>query len=134
MNSVDKQRGLSALGWLIVISLAGFCLIVVSKLGPHYLDNRFVDESLKTLSENPAISTMTPDEILKSLRKNFQINNIRGKPAKSIKVKRLSKGNLVTIDYEERIHFLHNIEVILTFQSHLNTNRPDQCCRPENIE
>ena len=129
--SINRQRGLSLLGWLIVICIFGFAIMVASKLGPYYLDNRYVVEVLKTLGEDPNFPKMTTNEIKRQLGKTFQINNVRGKPTDSVKIVKNSGGTLVSIQYEERIDFLHNIDVVLDFHSVLDSNKPDQCCTPD---
>ncbi len=128
MSGIRGQRGLSALGWLFVLSVLGFCLLTASKLGPHYLDNRFVVASLRELSTDPALATMAPSVIREKLNKKFRINNVRGKPLQSIKVKRHAKAVVVSIAYEEVIPFIHNIDVVLKFNNVLNSAKPDQCC------
>ncbi|MEO0443313.1 MAG: hypothetical protein AAFZ92_06165, partial [Pseudomonadota bacterium] len=57
--SLKQQSGLSLLGWLVVICIFGFLLMTVSKLGPHYVDNRYVVQVLKALGEDPTFPTMT---------------------------------------------------------------------------
>lgn len=128
MNSIKKQKGLSAIGWLFVITVFGFSLLVASKLGPHYLDNRFVVSTLKSLADDPEFPRMNPSEIRSKLSKTFSINNIRGKATESVKVVKNSQSTLVTINYEERVHLMHNIEVVLTFNSLLDSARPSDCC------
>lgn len=130
MFSLRSQKGLSAIGWLFVISAFGFSLLVFSKLGPHYLDSRFVVSALKGLSEDPNFSRMGVSEIRRKLDNVFITNNIRGKPTESVKINKSSKGTIVTIEYEERIHFFANIDVVLTFKSYLDSNNPGSCCSP----
>lgn len=130
MPSLKSQQGLSAMGWLFVISVFGFSLLTVSKLGPHYLDNRFVVETLKTLADDPELPRMSVREIRTKLKKTFTINNIRGKPTESVKINKTAKATIISIQYEERIKFLHNIDVLLSFNSVLDSSQPDKCCRP----
>ena len=132
MSSLKHQQGLSALGWLVVITIFGFVLLSVSKLGPHYLEDRYVVEALKTLGAEPEFSRMSPAEIRENLTKIFRINNIRGKAVQSVKIIKNSNGAQVSIAYEERIPFIHNIDVVLTFDRLLDSNQIDNCCsRPK---
>ncbi|MFT6386641.1 MAG: hypothetical protein ACJAUP_000009 [Cellvibrionaceae bacterium] len=128
MNSIKKQKGLSGIGWLFVISVLGFSLLLVSKLGPHYLDNRFVVSTLQTLADDPEFPRMAPSEIRSKLYKIFTLNNIRGTAVGALEVVKNSKSTLVTINYEERISLMHNIDVVLTFNSLLDSARPGECC------
>ncbi|MGH1485886.1 MAG: DUF4845 domain-containing protein [Cellvibrionaceae bacterium] len=130
MSSIKQQQGMSALAWLVVITIFGFLLLSISKLGPHYLDNRFVVATLKSLGEDPDFSRKSVSDVREQLSRIFQINNIRGKPTESVKVFKNSNGTIVTIAYEERIEFLYNIDVVLTFNSVLDSSQPDKCCTP----
>ena len=130
MVSLKSQKGLSALGWLFVISVFGFTLLTVSKLGSYYLDNRFVVATLEDLGADPEFPRLSVGEIKSKLGKTFSINNVRGKPTESVRVTKTSGGTQVAIEYEERIAFIHNIDVVLTFHNVLDSRRPDDCCRP----
>jgi len=135
MNNLKRQQGLSAIGWLFVLSVFGFSLLVVSKLGPYYLDNRFVVSTLKTLRDDPEFPQMSSSDIRTKLSKTFSINNIRGKAKKSVRITKNTKNTLVTIAYEERIDLLHNIDVVLTFNNVLDSANPDDCCTgPQQLE
>ena len=130
MKTLKAQRGLSAIGWLFVISLFGFGLLVVSKLGPHYLDNRFVSSVLQSIADDPDVRQLSAGDIRSKLSKEFTINNIRGKPTQSVDISTNANGLVVSINYEERVHLLHNIDVVLTFNNMLDTARPQLCCSP----
>ena len=134
MKNLKKQQGLSPIGWLFVISVFVFCLMTIAKLGPHYLDDRYVNATLKTLAEDPNFPRMTVSEVKDKLKKTFSINGVRGKPAKSVKVTKNSDGILVTVAYEERFNFIHNIDVVLQFNSQLSSQDPDRCCKPVEIQ
>jgi hypothetical protein len=129
-QSMKSQLGLSMLGWLVVAVIFGFCLLTASKLGPHYLDNRWVVEGLKTLADDPEFPRMSISDIQKKMRNYFKINNVRGKAVDSLAIKKKNNKTVVSINYEERIPFLYNIDVLLTFHSELDSTQPDKCCRP----
>lgn len=129
MYSLQKQKGLSALGWLFVITVFGFSILVVSKLAPYYLDNRFAVATLKGLADDPEFPSMSTTEIRTKLAKTFTINNIRGKARDSVKVAKNNKSTIVKIEYEERIHLLQNVDVVLTFNNFLDSAKPGDCCR-----
>ncbi|MFT6791945.1 MAG: hypothetical protein ACJA04_001159 [Cellvibrionaceae bacterium] len=128
MKTLTSQRGLSSIGWLVVIFLFGFSVLIFSKLVPHYLDDRYVIATLKTLAEDPTFPSMTVNEVKDKLRKIFVINGIRGKPVKSTKVTRISTGTLITTEYEERFNLFYNIDIVLVFKHQLDSANPNLCC------
>jgi hypothetical protein len=128
MISLKQQKGLSSIGWLSVIILFGAVFTIVAKLAPFYLDNRFVVSTLQGLADDPAFPKMASSQVRSKLTKTFKINNIRGKAVDSVKVIKKNNIKLVTIEYEERINIVYNIDIVLTFNSLLDSSRPEECC------
>lgn len=128
MISLKQQKGLSSIGWLFVITIFGLVFTIIAKLAPFYLDNRFVVSTLHGLAEDATFPQMTPNQVRTKLKKTFSINNIRGKAIDSVKVNKVKNTTLVTIEYEERVNILFNVDVVLTFNSLLDSSRPSDCC------
>ncbi|WP_226702597.1 DUF4845 domain-containing protein [Microbulbifer elongatus] len=129
-KSLAAQRGMSYWGWLFVIAVFGFGLTIVSKMGPAYIDAHFVEEGLQTLSKQSAVRDMSNSEIKRELDRFFTINNVRGEPAKAVKIIRGADSTLVSINYELRQPLFHNVDVVMKFDKQLNTAKPELCCEP----
>ena len=129
---IKHQRGLGMMQWALVIAIAGFFMLFAFKVVPLYAENRYVEAALRSLeSGGERVEQMTDAEIRKKLTNFYMINNVRSEgPTKNIKILRESEKVLVTVDYETRAPLFYNIDVILTFQNHLDSSRPGQCCRP----
>lgn len=117
-------------GWLFIIAVFGFCLTIVSKMGPAYIDAHFVEEGLQSLAENTQIREMSNTEIKRELDKFFTINNVRGEPTKAVKIIRGADSTLVSINYELRQPLFKNVDVVMIFDKQLNTAKPELCCEP----
>ncbi len=130
MVTLKRQQGLSSIGWLFVIAVFGVVFTIAAKLTPFYLDNRFVVSTLKGLAEDSAFPTMTPNQVRSKLNKTFTINSVRGKPTDALKVTKKKNVILVTVNYEERVDILFNVDVVLTFTNVLDSTRPEECCSP----
>ncbi|TVZ38503.1 uncharacterized protein DUF4845 [Alteromonadaceae bacterium 2753L.S.0a.02] len=129
MRSLKKQAGIGALGWLTILAIAGFVLTCFFKLGPHYLDNLSIVDALKTLGEqNQSIDNMDKTEITKILSNYTMINNVRGQEAQSFKIVRKKGRTLVNSEYEVRVPFMLNIDVVLSFRKQFDSANPDLCC------
>lgn len=132
IKSIRNQRGLGMLQWALVIAIAGFFLLFAFKVIPLYAENRYVESALRSLeSGGQKLDEMTDAEISKKLNNFYMINNVRSEgPTKNIKVVRESEKALVTVDYETRVPLFYNIDLVLSFQNHLDSTRPGQCCKP----
>lgn len=135
LRSIKHQRGLGMLQWLLVIVV----VVVIGKFAftvvPIYSENIYVQTALKSLDAGvEKLENMSDAEIKKKLTNFYLINNVRSKgPTENIKIEREADKVVVTIDYETREEYMFNIDVIVSFQNHLDSTRPGQCCKPPAI-
>lgn len=129
-SSLRGQRGMSYWGLILIIAVFGFFLTCVSKMGPAYIDAHYVDEGLRSLSENANLRDMSRGEIKKELDRFFLINNVRGEPTKAVQIIRGADSMLVSIDYELRQPLFYNVDVVMRFNKQLNTAKAELCCEP----
>jgi len=136
MKTRYSQRGLSSIGWLMVILLAGFFLTLAFKMVPAYVDNIYVTDALKSLRELGAgqqgYAGVTDSEVRRHLSGYFNINNVRADAVKSLKVERKSDRILVNMNYEVREPLFYNVDVVMRFTNQFDSTRPDECCKPQD--
>src|SRR5688572_3852649 len=132
IKSIKHQRGMGMLQWALVLAIAGFFLLFAFKVIPLYAENRYVESALRSLENSgEKLEQMTDAEISKKLNNFYMINNVRSVgPTKNIKVMRESEKALVTVDYETRVPLFWNIDLVVSFQNHLDSTRPGKCCKP----
>jgi len=116
-----KQKGMSALGILLILTIAGFFLTVATTIGPLYLDNSFVNAALQSLSSEP-IHKMSDGKIRRRLQDSFTINNIRDVNAKDTVIERKKTATTVSLDYERRVHFFANVDIVVVFENTYDTS------------
>ncbi len=116
-----KQRGLSALGILLVLTIAGFFLTIGTTIGPLYLDNSFVNAALQSLSSEP-IHKLSDSKIRRRLQDSFTINNVRDVNAKDTVIERKKTATTVSLDYERRVHFFANVDIVVVFENTYDTS------------
>ena len=113
MNAV-KQQGISSIGLLIVIGIAAFVLLCGFRIGPLYIDDSFVGSSLQKMAEGD-LNSLSNREIRSKISKHFTVDNVRDISPKQIKINRKSEKVTLTLDYEKRIEFLGNLDVVVRF-------------------
>jgi hypothetical protein len=134
MKTRHSQRGLSSLGWLLVMLIAGFFLTLAFKMVPAYADNVYVKDALKSLTDfektERGYAGMSDSDIRSHLGNYFMINNVRNDATKSLKIDRKSDKVLVNMDYEVRVPLFYNVDVVMVFRNQFDSNRPAECCTP----
>ena len=121
MMRQHKQRGLSALGILVILAVGGFFLTIATKVGPLYLDNSFVNAALQSLASEP-IHKMSDAKIRRRLQDSFTINNIRDVYAKDTVIERRKTATTVSLDYERRVNLIANVDVVVVFKNSYDTS------------
>jgi len=111
---MHKQKGMTMVSWIIVISFIGIFAVAALQIIPSYLSffsARSVIEKMKTDSN---IKGKTPSEIKALISKRFGMNNLRHidvKKAISFKNRGVSEGSgfIVKLNYEDRGKIIGNL-------------------------
>ena len=115
MNTRHHQKGMTAIGWLLVLALIAFFTLITLRLVPLYLEYGKVASVMESLQNEPGVTNMSRTEIVTLVTRRFDVNDVRNVNPKIIKVSK-DKGILtVSIDYERREHLAANIDVVATF-------------------
>lgn len=132
MNTYKSQRGLSAIGWLFLLTVAGFFGLCAAKMLPVYAENYYIVNGLKSLHKQNGdnLKNMRKQEITRSLNSYYSINNVRSPEAKELEFRPTSNGMLVINRYEVRVPLIANVDVVMRFFNVLDTNAPELCCDP----
>lgn len=135
MKAISKQRGYSMLQLGLIIVIAGFIGKFLFATVPLFAENQYVESALTSLTASgEKLDDMTDAEIKKKLGNFYLINNVRSEgPTKNIVIDRKNNKTLVTVDYEARANFFWIIDVVVGFKNHLDSTRPNQCCKPAAI-
>jgi len=113
---IRKQRGLTLIGFIIVLAIGLFVAYTGMRVAPMYLEYNAVISSLDTLRSTPGASSMAPAKIRQNLTNSLWVNyasrNIR---REHIHVKRDKSGVTVTIAYEVRKPWVGNLDIVGKF-------------------
>ena len=103
-----RQRGVTAIGWLIL--LIPFAIIIYAgiRLTPVYLNYMDVARSLNEVTDEYRTGGATPDSIRSSLQKRFDVEGIDYPAVKDISIARDGQGWTVEAAYYDQAPlFLH---------------------------
>ncbi len=115
MNNADKQRGMTTIGWLIVLFLVGFFALVLVRLAPAYLEYFSVASTLESLRKEPYITGMSANEIREKISRHFDVNDIDTLKYTDVKIERRGGRLLITAEYEVRSPLVANVDIVTSF-------------------
>lgn len=132
MKTLARQRGMGLFQWVAVLAIAGFFMLFAFRIVPLYAENRYVIAALRSMEDGGTkVSDMTDAEIRKKLTNFYMINNVRSEgPTQNIQIDRTDQKVMIMIDYETRVNFIYNIDLVLKFQNHLDSTHVNLCCDP----
>lgn len=131
MRNVQKQQGLTLISWIFVLAILSFCGMFAFRVVPMYAENTYVVTALKALDEpGVSLAEMSDAEIKKKLNTFYMTNNVRSEGPQNIVIDRKGQHFTVKIDYENRTNLFYNIDIVTTFENHLDSEHPNLCCKP----
>jgi hypothetical protein len=115
MYTRKHQRGMTAIGWLLVLGLIAFCTLITLRLVPMYLEYAKVVSTLESLENEPGISQMGKPEIVKIIGRRFDVNDVRKVDPRTVQISKERGQLLVGFKYERREHLVGNIDIVGVF-------------------
>ena len=115
MNHRHHQKGMTAIGWLLVLGLIAFFALITLRMLPLYLEYYKVVSVFESLQNEPGIGRQTKADVIQLVRKRFDVNDVANVDYKDVKVKKDRGVMTVSIEYERREHLVGNVSVVASF-------------------
>lgn len=114
--NVRKEKGLTLLGFLIVLGVVLFFAYAGMRIVPMYLEYHALGNALAKLEDDPSAKNMPPQKIKQSIQTSlwasYASNNIKNE---HIHISKKSGGVNVRVKYEIREPFIGNISIVGSF-------------------
>jgi Domain of unknown function (DUF4845) len=125
MNNHRFQRGITLLGFVIVLSVVGFFAFLGMKIGPAYLEYMNVVTAMKGVAAEPGMAKAPPAEIKKALLRRLYINYVDETHvnAKHFEIKRTGGTQTLRVFYEVRADIFYNLDYVATFDRTVSLTR-----------
>lgn len=114
--TLTKQQGMTGIGWLIVLALIGFFVMLALRVVPIEIEAYKVRSALERLQQVPQITKMSKKEIVRILQDQFSIEDVDSVQKDHISINK-EKGVLtVKIEYENRKTFIEPYAIVGVFK------------------
>jgi hypothetical protein len=118
-----KQRGVTFIGWVLLLTPMAIVLYAAIRTGPEYLNYYKVVQAMKACAEDlKNEEALTPTGITKSLARRFNISYIDSPLAKEIIVTKEDAGWTMTADYEKTVPMFGNLYLTMSFDKSVVIN------------
>ena len=121
-NMIRNQKGVTFIGWLIILAIIGFFVLIVLRLWPLYNEKFTVEQAMKSVVSRSGINEASEREVMKQFLRTVQVGGSRRFHSNNIKdyaeiEKPKTKGGnkSLHIQFEATNVFFDDIEFLLRF-------------------
>jgi Domain of unknown function (DUF4845) len=113
--SKRKQSGITLVGFIIVMVVAGFFAYMGMILGPAYSEYYGVVKAINFVAGESTPNATDFEPLRKGLDRQFNVGYVESVTGKDAKLIRDKTGNILSMTYEVRKPFLYNIDFVVKF-------------------
>lgn len=114
-NLRAQQRGMTAIGTMLVIGMIGVFVFVALKVYPIYYDSFKVGSQLNTMKSDSSLTTKTAAEITEQLMRRLQIDNVNSVEKSDITVTKNGNRVSVSVSYVAQENLIGNMDILVSF-------------------
>ncbi|MCY1356087.1 hypothetical protein D9M69_434660 [compost metagenome] len=116
MTFARKQKGMSVLGWLLILAVVAFLASTAFKIIPHYLDFFSLEKIIGSVETEKALEIRTIPDFYSHVSKGMQVNGIRDLDLdKALKVTLENNEFQAHLKYEKREPLVENLDLVVRF-------------------
>jgi hypothetical protein len=112
---MNKQKGVTITGMLMVSFVLIIVLLVGFKVVPYYLEYNTIKKNFKAMAEDPALQKSSVGEMRRSWDARTSIDNVKSLSAADIDYARDSSGWNISADYSVKVPLFQNINLCMDF-------------------
>lgn len=125
MTPAGSQKGLSFVGWLVLLALLAFAASTAAKVVPHYLDYLSMKKIIEAASTDKVTDISNSRDLYDYVAKGMQVNNIRDLDLnKALSVTTENNRFLAHLKYEQREPLIQNIDLVVKFDHEFSVGKP----------
>ena len=122
-NSRHRQKGLSTVGWIIVVGIFGLFVVTFFKVFPMYYGNFKLKSVLQAMQQDISLDTKSKREIWLSLQRRLFVDEVRSITREHVTMERKDGKTTVTVTYETRDDFVGNLFIGAKFSESVVLDR-----------
>jgi hypothetical protein len=122
MKMQRNTRGITLIGFVFLLGIAGFFAYMAMRLVPMYIEYFGVLKAMEMVKNEPGSAQKSLDEVRREmmLKFNTQYVDEADVPPQAIQIRREGGAATLRVAYEKRVPFIYNIDLVATFDKSVN--------------
>ena len=113
----QTQRGMTMIGFLMMLCLGIFFAFCAMKIVPMYIEYYSVKKMLATISKNPEAASGSKEKIRDLFRRGLEIDYVKVIKPDMLKIESTDGGMKMIVDDERRENLMANLDVVGKFHA-----------------
>lgn len=125
-NMIKKQRGIGAAGWLTILGLIAFFVLLGLRLFPLYNEKMITVSAMNSVANRPDAAKLSKKDVVKYFLRNVQVGGSQRfddayakDHVKIVKPKKRGEPRMLVVDFEARSEFFQDVQFVLEFNRSL---------------
>jgi len=110
-----KQQGITFISILVLLAIFAFFIMIAFSIAPVYMENFKVKSHLAKMEEEPSLATMSDNDIIDTLFRRFQIDDVSSVKSEDVNIVRDVDSTTISVSYVVYAPFTGNVEIVVTF-------------------
>ena len=115
---IRKQRGLTLIGFVLVLVMTVFIAFIGMRIVPMYMDYYAVVSALNGVAAERGSSRLSAGQLRLKVIMRLQVSYVESVGERDIKISRQG-GLKLGVDYEVRQHIIGNLDVVGKFSKYV---------------
>ena len=127
MTGNKRSRGITLIGFLMLLCVVGFFGYLAMRLIPMYSEYMGVVKAMELVKAEPNAANMSPEQVRQTLIFKFDTQYVADDaiPPQGSRGVRQGSASTLTVTYERRVPFVYNLELVGTFEKSVNLSATD---------
>jgi hypothetical protein len=129
---LNEQRGVTFLGWCIILAIIGYFVLFTLRLFPLYNEKMIVNAAMESVASRPGVDKMSDTDVFKNFLRTVQVGGTQRFDDRSIKElakiekpKQKGEARKLTVIFEIRNKFFQDIDLVLNYNKSVElTGKP----------
>lgn len=118
-----SQKGLTTIGWILIIAIFGSIVLTGLKILPMYLDYFNVKSVVDSVANDPTIDAKSKQDLWEAINKRLYINSVRYIKREDVSFERKEGVTKITIDYTVEKPYIAQLYLGAKFNYSAEINR-----------
>lgn len=111
-----RERGITFLGWIVILIPVGMLLYAGIRLTPIYLEYMKIARTLEQVSEEYSGEAPEARSVRAAIERHFDIEDVRIIKKDDVKITKQGSGYLLEVDYYDTVPFVANVSLMAEFK------------------